>query len=42
MCSFTVNVKDKEERAVAGDLGKDSNDLLAGKECESEIILELP
>lgn len=41
MCSLTPNAKEKEERAVAGGLGKDYNDLLDGKECESEIILAL-
>jgi len=38
MCFLILNVKEKEEREVAGDLGKDKNDLLSGKEFESKII----
>lgn len=41
VCFLTLNVKEKEGRAVAGYLGKDKNDLLGGKEYERKIILSL-
>lgn len=34
-------MKEKEERAAAGELGKGKNDLLGGKESESKMILAL-
>lgn len=40
-CFLILNVKEKEERAVAVVLGKDKNDLLGGKEYENKIILAL-
>lgn len=41
MCFLTIkNMKEKEERAVAGDLGKHKNDLLCGKSMRVRSYLQ--